>query len=361
MAEGSASTTVVVDGAALERQCAAMLEASGVPPAEAAMTAAVFAQAELVGEPSHGVRLLLVVLDRIAAGGDKAVADIEVVRDRGAIAVWDARRSLGQVTATRAMDTAIGKARAAGIGMVAVRDGNSLTSAKFYALRAAEAGCIGLVHTNASRKVMPPPGGRTAVMGNNPVAVAAPAGRHGVFVLDMACTAVAIERIVAARDAGETIPRGWALDAAGNETTDPAAALDAMALLPFGGYKAFGLALVNEMLTSVLAGGAVFAGESTGFRPLDGPMNTSFTLSAIDIAAFDDPAAFAGRMEAMIDGLKASEPREPGAEILFPGERALRERDRRRAEGVPLAAATADGLAERARRLGVPVLAPAGA
>jgi len=351
---------VIVAAEPLEAHATALLRAVGVPADEAATTAAVFTQAELVGEPSHGIRLLLVVLGRIEAGGDRAVADIAVVRDRGAVAVWDARRSLGQVTAVRAMDAAVAKARAHGLGLVAVRDGNSLTSAKFYALRAAEAGCVGLVHTNASRKVMPPPGGRTPVMGNNPVAVAAPAGRYGTFVLDMACTAAAVERIAAARDGGEAIPRGWALDADGRDTTDPAAALESMALLPFGGYKAFGLALVHEMLTSVLAGGAVFAGGSTGFRPLDGPMNTSFTLSAMDIAAFDDPAAFAERMERMIDGLKASEPLAPGTEILFPGERALRERARRRAEGVPLAASTASDLAAWARRLGVAPLAAAG-
>lgn len=354
MSAPAGSDIVHVQAATLESAAAAALEALGVPGEDARITAGVFVGADASGEPSHGLRLLLTVCARIEAGGHNPATRIDVERDKGAIAVWSAHRSLGQVVAVRAMDAAIAKARDFGIAMVAVRDATSLTSAKHYALQATAAGCIGLVHTNASRKVMAPPGGKTPVMGNNPVAMAAPAGRYGAICLDMAMTAVAIERINMAREAGDEIPPTWALDAEGKPTTDPEVAARVMTLLPFGGYKAFGLGLMTETLTSVLAGGEVFAGAATGFRPLDNPMRTSFTLTAIDIDAFTTEADFAARAEEMIDTLKAADRVAGGGEILFPGERSRRLAHRSRRDGVPVARETLAAFSALCRKLGIP-------
>lgn len=337
----------------LETAAAAVLEALGVPAEDARTTAEVFVGADVAGEPSHGLRLLLTVCRRLEAGGHRAATKVDVVRDAGAIAVWTAHRSLGQVVAARAMDVAVAKAQALGLGAVAVRDASSLTSAKHYALRAADAGCIGLVFTNASRKVMPPPGGTTPVMGNNPIAAAAPAGRFGAVCLDMAMTAAAIERINMAAESGTPLPPDWALGPDGQPTTDAALAAQVMTLLPFGGYKAFGLGLLTEILTSALAGGEVFAGESRGFFPVEAPMNTSFTLVALNVAAFTEPEAFAARVEAMIETMKRAVPASPGGTIRFPGERSQALALQRRREGVPIAAKTLAGFAALAERLGV--------
>jgi LDH2 family malate/lactate/ureidoglycolate dehydrogenase len=239
---------------------------------------------------------------------------------------------------------------------VAVRNGNSFTSAKYYPLAAARSGMIGCAFTNTSRKLMPPPGGITPVLGNNPVAYGAPAGRYGSFVLDMACTAAAVERIVRAKDQGEPIPAGWALDVEGRETTDPAKALESLALLPFGGYKAFGLAMVHEIVTSVIAGGALFAGDARGFAPYDRPMNTSFSFLAIDISAFQPLAEFESTMERMIDTIKASRLQEAGGRIMFPGERSQTELRSREFKGIPLASATFEALNGWGRELGVSAL-----
>jgi LDH2 family malate/lactate/ureidoglycolate dehydrogenase len=348
---------VLVQPDALKSHCVGLLARLGVAAEDAEVTADVFCQAELMGEESHGLRLFLHVLGRLRAGGDRAETRIATVTERGALALWDGGRSVGQVVAARAMRHAINLARRHGLGFVAARNANSFTSAKYYALIAADAGMIGCAFTNTSRKLMPPPGGRTPVIGNNPVAYAAPAGRHGRFVLDMACTAAAVERIVQARDERRPIPPGWALDADGKETTDPQRALDSLALLPFGGHKAFGLAMVHELLTSVLAGGPLMAGEATGFLPYDQPMNTAFSMLAIDISAFQPVAGFEQRMEAMIAAVKASGPRSPDAAILYPGERALAERARRLAEGIPLVRSTFDGLNDWAHSLAAPALA----
>jgi LDH2 family malate/lactate/ureidoglycolate dehydrogenase len=333
--------------------CEALLGALGVTAEDARQTADVFLQAELMGEESHGLRLLLQVLARLEAGGDKAETKITSVMDRGAVALWDGERSLGQVTAARAMALAVDKARSHGIGFVAVKNANSFTSAKYYPLMAARAGMVGCAFTNTSRKLMPPPGGMTPVLGNNPVAYAAPAGRYGAFVLDMACTAAAVERIVKAKERGEPIPEGWALDADGRDTTDAAAALQSLALLPFGGYKAFGLAMVHEVLTSVIAGGALMAGDAKGFAPYDGAMNTSFSFIALDISAFRPLPEFEATMEAMIDKVKSSRLREEAGVILYPGERAQGVLKRRLADGVPVDPGTLARLSEWASKLGV--------
>jgi len=166
-------------------------------------------------------------------------------------------------------------------------------------------------------------------------------------------TEVAIERINIARERGEPIPPTWALGPDGEPTTDPEVAAREMILQPFGGYKAFGLGLMTEILTSALAGGDIFAGAATGFRPLDNPMRTSFTLVALDLAAFDEPGAFEARVETMIDTLKAVPAKESGQEILFPGERSGRAVAARRRNGVPVAPGTMAAFAALCDRLGV--------
>ncbi|MFT8775812.1 MAG: Ldh family oxidoreductase [Gluconacetobacter liquefaciens] len=338
---------------ALRTACESILTFHGVGAGDAGVTADVFMQAELMGEESHGLRLFCQVVERIKAGGDRAETVISVLSDRAAVAHWDANRSLGQVVAERAMRRAIEKARITGIGLVAVRNGNSLTSAKYYPLLAARQGMVGVTFTNTSRRLMAPPGGTAPVVGNNPVAYAAPAGRYGCFTLDMACTTAAVERIIKAKEKGEEIPRGWALDREGRETTDPSRALEAMSLLPFGGQKAFSLGVVHEILTSVLADGRIFGGGSSGFKPYDGAMNTAFTMLAIDIAAFQDPASFEATMEEMIGRIKATPKVEGGGEILFPGERSQAEVERRMRDGIPLSGETLRAMNRLAEEAGL--------
>ena len=293
-----------------------------------------------MGEESHGLRLFCQVVERVRAGGDRAETHIDVLNRRASAEHWDANRSLGQVVAARAMARAIAMAQETGVGLVAVRNGNSLTSAKYYPLMAAQAGMVGCTFTNTSRKLMPPPGAIRPVLGNNPVAYGAPAGKYGAFVLDMACTAAAVERILKAAERGEAIPAGWALDEHGRETRDPAIALKTMSLQPFGGYKAFHLAAVHEILTSVMAAGQLFAGTSTGFKPYGGGMNTSFTMLAIDIETFQARAEFEKTMETMIETIKASPTGEDAGPIYFAGERSQAEWGRRKTAGIPLAGQT---------------------
>jgi hypothetical protein len=135
------------------------------------------------------------------------------------------------------MGEAIARARAHGIGAVTVRNSNHFGTAMYYTRVAAHAGCIGFLSTNASPS-MAPWGGRAKVVGNNPWSIAAPAGRHGVMVLDIANTGVARGKVYLARQRGERIPEGWAMDAQGKPTTDPAAAIEGI-ILPMAGHKGY--------------------------------------------------------------------------------------------------------------------------
>ncbi len=351
---GQGDDRMILAEALLRSHCEALLQQLGVSATDAARTVDVFLQAELMGEESHGLRLFLKVAQRVKAGGDRSATAIDTIMERGAVALWDGNRSLGQVTAARAMEAAVAKARDHGIGLVTVRNSNSLTSARYYPMLAAARGMSGATFTNTSRKLMPPPGGITPTLGNNPVAYAAPAGRYGTYVLDMACTAAAVEKIVQAKERGEELPPGWALDVDGNETRDPARALESMSLLPFGGYKAFNLAFVHELLTSVMSAGELLAGDATGFEPYDRPMHTSFTMLAVDISAFRPLPAFEADVESMIDRVKASRLSPGSIGIFFAGERSVAERERRLKQGIPVSRQVIQGLSDLLGGNGLP-------
>ena len=277
--------TVLLTSAALREHCEALMRALGVSAHDAQQTVDVFLQAELMGEQSHGLRLFLQVLSRLKAGGDRAATEIEVVMDRGAVALRDARRSLGQVTAARAMERAIEKARSHGIGYVAVRNGNSFTSAKHYPLMAAGVGMIGCAFTNTSRKLMPPPGGVTPVLGNNPVAYGARWSlrhlrtRHGLH-----------GRCGRAHCASQGTGRGdsvWVGARSARQRHERSRQGSRVArFASIRRIQGFRLGYGARDRHQRAGGGHLFAGGSKGFAPYDQPMNTSFSLLAIDITAF---------------------------------------------------------------------------
>lgn len=339
---------------ALQQAGCALFEAMGVPPEDAALTTDVFVDADLRGEESHGMRLLLIHLERLKTGVIRPRPKITVLRDKGAVALWDAHHSLGQVVGARAMELAIAKAREFGIGAVSVRANNSITSVKYYPLMAARAGMVGMAYSN-SHAMMPPEGGMTPKIGNNPMSWAAPAATERPFVLDMACAMAAREKVRQAAAEGQPIPLGWALDRTGNPTTDANEAVASGVQLPFGGYKAFGLSMAHEILTSVLSGGDLFTGKGSGHRPYDNFFNASHYFQAIDISFFGDPDEFRNRVDRMIREVRSSAPRPGVAHIYSPGDRGFLEMEKRRKQGVLVHPDVLDGIARWSRELGVAV------
>jgi len=339
-----------VDPGALLDFATAAYGRAGLPPDDARLAADTLVQADLWGHPSHGVMRLSWYLARLKSGVCEPVARPELVVDGGAVAVLDGHDGLGQVVAARAANEAIARARAHGIGAVAVRHSNHFGTAMYFTLMAARAGCVGFLCTNAS-PAMAPWGGRRKAVGNNPWSWAAPAGRHAPMVLDIANTGVARGKIYDARQRGLPIPQGWALTAAGAPTTDPSEAI-AGVLLPMAQHKGYAIAVIMDMLAGVLSGSAFGSGVHGPYQA-EHRSGAGHFMIAIDIAALQPLDEFAARMERYIAELKAVPPAPGFDEVFYPGEIEARNDLKHRAQGLLLPPDTWSDLSRVAAELGL--------
>ncbi len=329
---------------------ARIFRALGVAADDAAMVAGDLVAADREGIASHGVMLVPMYVDRMLAGSVSSRRAGDVVSERGAAVVIDAGHALGQLTAHQAVRLAVARAREHGLAAVAVRNAFHFGTAGRYARLMAEQGCVGIVMSN-TRPLMPPPGGAEAMVGNNPIAVAVPSvGAHPVEV-DMALSATAMGKIRLAAAAGEKIPSDWAVDADGQPTTDPAAAIKGM-LLPAAGPKGFGLAFVIDLLCGGLSDGAVGA----DVRPLYGdpadPYRCSHFFLAIDASFFPATRALAER--ARDQALRVSGARRAAGtqRIYAPGELTFATAQAH-ASACPLSPQTLNELIAAGRRVGI--------
>ena len=350
---------------------AGLLGTLGTPPDIAADVAEVLVASDRRGIASHGTARLPNYVALVEAGVLDPAG--RPVRDAGrtALARFDARNGWGHHASRVAVDWAIDAVAEVGVATAVVRNSNHYGIAGWYALRAAERGLIGISLSNTSPLVAPTRA-RTAMIGTNPIAIAAPAGRFGSFCLDMATSTVPRGRIEVAARRGETLPVGWAIDADGRPALTPDAAL-AGALHPLGGeeatagYKGYGLALAVAMLTAVL-GGAAFGPNIIGLFSTEAPSDLGQTFVVIDPAAIDEAGAFERRLEGYLDQLIAA-PLAPGApgRVLVPGEPEAAAAARSDDHGVMIDAVHAAGLRALGARLGLPfpdpnhAMAPSGA
>ena len=262
----SPDTTVRVPYAELVSFTTHVFRDRGVPAARARAAATALLHGDLHGLGSHGLanlrRLYLPLFD---TGRCDPVAEPAVVNDTGATALVDARRALGLWAATEAVELAADKAAEHGVGLVSVRGGTHFGCAGHHAAIAAARGMIGVVASNCGgQRIARPPGGAVAVLGTNPLSVAAPALPGRPFVLDMSTTVVPTGRIRVAARAGTPVPPGWLADEQGHPVTDPAAFDRGEAHLRWlggdpdtGAYKGFGLAIAVELLAAALSGAAL--------------------------------------------------------------------------------------------------------
>jgi LDH2 family malate/lactate/ureidoglycolate dehydrogenase len=344
------SGAVAVPASKLAAAVTGILVAAGIERAAAEVVAADLVEADLEGLASHGVMLLPMYVDRIAAGSVSRRGAGDVVSDRGSAIVIDAANALGQLTARQAVELAAARAHEIGIAAVAVRNGFHFGTAGRHARMIAARNCIGIV-LSSTRPLMPAPGGAEPLVGNNPIAMALPSSGAFPVEVDMALSATAMGKIRLAAAAGQPIPADWAIDADGNPTTDPAAAITGM-LLPAGGPKGFGLAFLIDLLCGGLSEGAVGA----EVRPLYGdpaqPYRCSHFFLAIHVGHFPAAATFAQRVEQQAARVSRSK-RAPGIERIYaPGE--LRWATRRaNGDTCRLDVQTVRALAATAQRLGI--------
>lgn len=327
------------------------LERGGLPRDDAMTVGGLMLEADLLGGDGHGIFRLPRYMARLEAGGFNPRPAIRIDRRKGAMALIDGDNAMGHLVMKRCADLAVEIAREQGIGWVGAHHSNHAGSAGIYAMMPLRHDMIGLYVAVGNANHMAPWGGIELLLSTNPIAVALP-GADRPILLDMATTVAAYGKVKLAAQRGETMPEGWMIDAEGNPVTDPKAVAGG-SLLPIGGPKGFGLALIFGMLAGTL-NGAAFGRNVVDFNADDSSVtNTGQFIVAIDVAAFGDLATFKAQVDAVRAEMKSS-PLRPGFdEIRLPGDRSLALRDRRLAEGIPLSAAMRAELDRLAARLGV--------
>jgi L-2-hydroxycarboxylate dehydrogenase (NAD+) len=326
--------------------------AAGLPKDDAETIGRLMAEADLQGSDSHGVFRLPQYVRRIRAGGIKSRPDIRIARERGAMALLDGDNAMGHLVVKRAAEIAIDKAASEGVGWVGIFNSNHAGPASLYALMPASRGMIGLYLAVGNANHLPPWGGTEMLLSTNPIAIAVPADTSPPVLLDMATTVAAYGKVKTAAQRGETMPEGWMIDRQGKPLTDPKRA-DEGFLLPIGGPKGYGLALMFGLIAGTL-NGAAFGRSTIDFNADQvTPTNTGQAIMALDIAAFGDPAAFKAEVEQVRADMKAS-PTLPGFdEVRLPGERTARIRAERARDGIPLHGQLDAALRKVADELGV--------
>ena len=309
---------------------------------EAAVVAEALIKAELRGIDTHGVHLLTVLPERVEAGMLRIPTDLTVLMESGATALLDGGNGLGPAAVHRAMGMSIRKAREFGIGCCLVRNTNNIGILSFYTLMAAQEKMVGIVMANAAA-AMPPWGGTEPFFGTNPLSISVP-GEAGAppVVLDMSSTVVARGKIRRAARLKESIPEGWAFDETGTPTTDPAEALKGT-LMPIGGPKGYGLALMIDVLAGMLSG-SQFGPAIRTFHQLEGPTGVGVFTLAVEIERFMPLGQFTALFRTYVASIKASRKAKGASRIYLPGEIEYEKEQRNLNEGIEVNPSTAGKL-----------------
>ena len=346
------ASAIRIPAGRLEAFARDVLVHAGIPPEHAAQSARHLALCDLRGVESHGITRLSALVQRIRNGAVNARPNIRVERQRAASALVDGDNGLGVPVSAYATQLAIERAQAQGIGAVGVRNSNHFGMAADYALRMAEAACLGIITTNSS-PAMVPWGAARKFLGTNPICFGAPT-HDEPLILDMATSVVAMGHVVLAEKRGKPIPETWALGPDGLPTTDPTRARQGGAR-PLADYKGSGLAFMIEVFTSLLTGATLGVHAAGFFSDMTRPADVAHLFIAIDIAAFMDMERFKERLEALIAEMREL-PLAPGFErVTLPGEIEAERMAERRANGVPLDAAVLADLQNLAAQTEVPL------
>jgi LDH2 family malate/lactate/ureidoglycolate dehydrogenase len=302
-----------------------LLESVGIPNDHAERAAYILVTADLRGTTSHGIRLLSGNIRRIIEGGINPKPNITTVASTACMSIVDGDEGLGMAVGSIAMSMAMDMASEHGIGWVMARNTNHYGASGSFVMMPIEAGMVGMSISNCA-PMMTIEGTLSRVMGNNPIAIGAPA-REFPIVLDMATSVASIGKIGMTRRAGKPIPDEWLVtdkDESGHQV-----------LRHFGGAKGSGLAIILEVLTGVLAGGKILS-DINFTNPLKESNDVTATQVAINPALLLSEEHYHDAMSHIVAELKSAPPVDGLDEVLLPGERAWRATEKHRMEGIPV-------------------------
>jgi len=309
-------------------------EGLGLLPSDASEVVKVLVLADLFGLSTHGLSRVESYGARLQVGGIAARPEIKVDRVAPALVKVDGANGVGPLVGMRGLNAAMEVARECGIGMAFVRGSNHFGPVSPYSYIAAEAGFASMIGSNATTTIAPW-GGSDARLGNSPLGFGVPGAPGHPFMLDMAMSVVARAKIRNALKAGQAIPDTWATDKDGRKTTDPQSALDGF-LLPIGGHKGYGLALMVDLFAGLLSNAAYLSHVKSWVDAPDEPQNLGHFFILIDTRRLGSVQWLTERMQdfsAILHGSPAAEPDKP---VVVPGEIELANMARQRAEGICL-------------------------
>ncbi len=338
-----------------ENFIASALEAVKVPAADAQLVAQLMVKSDLVGADGHGIFRLPAYIKRIRAGGINLNPNIHIERDQGATALVNGDNALGHLVMNKAVEIAIEKVKKHSVCWVGSHFGNHSGAASVYVRKLAEQGYIGIYMAVGNANHMAPWGGIDLLLSTNPIAIAVPAGDSPVVLLDIATTVAAYGKVKLAAQKGESIPDTWMIDRKGQPITDPQKSSEG-SLLPIGGYKGYGLAVMIGLLAGALNNAAVGKGTIDFNAHHDVITNTGQTIIAVDPSAFGDREQFVERVIALVNDLKNSS-RLPGVnQIRVPGDGAAKLIAERLQHGIPISPELQESLNHCARECGIQTL-----
>ena len=309
---------ITVDSEKIQKLVSKIFVASGLNKSDADTVADNLVQAEMRGIRSHGLVQVANYSTFMRNGKINVNADIKLLSESISTLAFDADFAPGAVAGKHAMERTLEKAKATGVAVATVKNGTHFGFAAYYALDAIKENMIGLAFTSSSFLVAPF-GGYERVQGTNPICIAVPAKNKRPVVFDAATSNAAYNKSFFAYTEGRSIPDDWGLDSSGNKTTNPADIVKkGGALLPFGGYKGYGLGFIISILTTVLSGTAIAADADGSI--IEKTNGIGFNFAAIDISRFVDVDAFRKTVSLSIDRIKQSKKQNGVEEIYIPGE-----------------------------------------
>lgn len=292
----------------------------GVDEATAGTVAEVLADTQAKGIVTHGFVRVPLYVQCLRSGGVKPTGDIEIINDTPTMAVVSGKGGLGIAIAKASMELAISKAEQYGIGIVCARGSHHLGATGYYADMCAKRGMIGM-SMSSGNPMIAAPGSCKPSIGNNPFSYAVPAGKHGTVLYDIAMSGGSDMKIIAMKKTGERVPDGWMIDKHGRPTNDPNEYGNGAVLIPFGGYKGYGLAMMVELFTALSGSNTLYGIKAWNKEPSDEGGNVGHFFMALDISKLTDKDEYVARVESVLDELAAKELAEGATKIYYPGEK----------------------------------------